>query len=242
MVIKKTEYEDAFAPRRRAHFDKREFAVAIADGASESIFASDWAKMLTFSFARNSFLTIDSLQKRTKIIAKRWYKKVYSQSLPWFTEEKIRLGAFSTFLGVKFMADAENLDELGHWSAIGIGDSCLFQVRNNELFHSFPISSSCQFSNSPILLSTNFNLNSRLWEEVKFNNNNICKKDIFILATDALSHWFLSLYEKKEKPWNILLKFLEIESPSKFFKEWVSDLRKDKKIKNDDITLLILRF
>lgn len=236
-----SDYEDAFAPRINGTLDQQSFSLAVADGAAESSFASDWAKMLTRAFVKEPFTNIEALQSRTEILSQRWHSFVKRRPLPWFAEEKVRLGAFATLLGVELAPSSNGSHESGSWSAIAAGDSCLFQVRNDDLVRSFPISSAGEFGSSPTLLSTNLVRNSQLWEKVKCQTAEWQPGDLLLLSTDALACWFLSQHENNEKPWNILLGFTEDSSPSESFEAWAADARRAAHLKNDDITLLIIR-
>lgn len=235
------DYEDAFAPKINGTIEQDGFSLAIADGATESSFASDWAKMLTRAFVKEPFTSIETLQARTEILSQRWHSFVNRRPLPWFAEEKVRLGAFATLLGVTLTSNSNDSKQSGDWSAIAVGDSCIFQIRNDDLVCSFPLSSAAEFGSSPTLLSTNLSRNSQLWEQVKFHTANWSAGDLLMLATDALACWFLAQHENNEKPWNILLGFTEDSSPSNSFQTWVDNARRSSHVKNDDITLLILR-
>jgi len=156
-------------------------------------------------------------------------------------EEKVNFGAFSTLLGVNFWSDKDN-EFIGYFSSIAIGDSCLFRIRNNKLTFPFPIKRSEDFNNSPILLSSNLKRNSDVWKEVKIvKRAYIVSGDILILASDAISKWFLSKCERGEKPWNKLLEFTEIEEPDKSFEEWINELRGKGEMRNDDVTVIIVK-
>jgi serine/threonine protein phosphatase PrpC len=235
------DYEDAFAPKIEGIIDQETFAIAIADGATESSFASEWARMLTRAFVKERFTNIQALQVRTEILSKRWHTFVNRRPLPWFAEEKVRLGAFTTLLGVELASNSNGSDESGSWSAIAVGDSCLFQVRNGDLVISFPISSAGEFGSSPTLLSTNLACNSQLWEKVMLQTAEWHSGDILLLATDALARWFLTEYENNEKPWDILFGFTEDPSPRESFQAWANDARRSNRLANDDITLIIVR-
>jgi hypothetical protein len=243
------DYEDAFAPKSNGTIDQESLSLAIADGATESSFASDWAKMLTRAFVKEPFTNLETLQARTEILSNRWQTFVNRRPLPWYAEEKVRLGAFATLLGVKLASSRNGLNNSGSWSAIAIGDTCLFQVRNDNLIRTFPISSAGEFGNSPTLLSSNLARNSRLWNNVRFQTEEWKTGDIFLLATDALACWFLSQHERNEKPWNILLGFTGDPAPSESFKSWTDKVRSSEtrapgsssQLKNDDICLLLLK-
>lgn len=236
------DYEDAFAPRINGTLEQKNFSLSVADGATESSFASDWAKMLTRAFVKEPFTNIEALQARTQVLSQRWHSFVNRRPLHWFAEEKVRLGAFATFLGVTLGSNSNGSSQSGNWSAIAVGDSCLFQIRNNELLCSFPISNPADFGSSPTLLSTNLNSNSKLWERVKCHSADWVSGDHLLLTTDALACWFLFQHQNNEKPWNILLGFTEDSSPSESFQTWANDERRSSHLKNDDITLLTVYF
>lgn len=235
------DYEDAFAPKIDGTIEQAGFSLAIADGATESSFASDWAKILTRAFVKEPFTSIETLQARAESLSQRWHSFVNRRPLPWFAEEKVRLGAFATLLGVTLASNSSDSNQSGDWSAIAVGDSCIFQIRNDDLVCSFPVSSAAEFGSSPTLLSTNLSRNSQLWEQVKCHTSNWSAGDLLMLTTDALACWFLAQHENNEKPWNILLGFTEDSSPSNSFQAWVDNARRSSHLKNDDITLLILR-
>ncbi len=87
---KDAEYEDAFFPDAIER-NLSEFRCAVADGASESAFASEWAQQLVRSFGCR--------QLRLAELRKEWQKSISGQSLPWFLEKKVRKGAFAAFIG-----------------------------------------------------------------------------------------------------------------------------------------------
>lgn len=235
------DYEDAFAPKLNGQIQSDSISVAVSDGAGETSFAREWAKMLARAYVRERFTNIETLRNETDILAKRWHTFVNRRPLPWFAEEKVRLGAFATLLGVQCGSSSSGSHESGQCSAIAIGDSCLFQVRNDALVSSFPLQHSTEFGNNPILLSSNPARNSQVWANVRLQSAEWKIGDAFFLATDALACWFLSEHERKERPWNILLGFTEDSNPYELFKAWADKLRLSSEMKNDDVTLLMLR-
>lgn len=235
------DYEDAFAPKISGTVSQKSFSVAVADGATESSFASDWAKMLTRNFVKEPFSEIETLKTRTEMLSQRWQSFVKRRPLPWFAEEKVRFGAFATLLGLQLVSNSDGTDESGFWSAIAIGDSCLFQVRGDNLLRSFPISTAAKFSNSPMLLSSNLVHNLQIWKNVRVYTADWKVGDIFLLATDALACWILSEHEHNERPWNIFLGFREDSEKTQLFRAWADNVRRSSNLKNDDITLLLLK-
>jgi hypothetical protein len=65
------------------------------------------------------------------------------------------------------------------------------------------------------------------------------KGDYLILMSDALAYWFASENEKAERPWEILLGISE-DTSKNAFEDWLNDKRREKLIKNDDTSLLII--
>jgi hypothetical protein len=153
--------------------------------------------------------------------------------LPWYAEEKLRSGAFSSLLGltIRCNSSAENIVAVT-WEAMAIGDSCLFQVSNDNLVAAFPLDHSDDFNSRPILLSTNPADNEYLSEHIIFSEGTVEAGDTLYLMTDALACWFLKDSEQGGKPWEIK------RSSQEDFERWIAKLRKDKLIRNDDVTML----
>jgi hypothetical protein len=60
---------------------------------------------------------------------------------------------------------------------------------------------------------------------------------MFFLMTDALASWFFQEYENGGKPWEIIG---ENTIDKSSFTNWIEQLRENKIIRNDDVTLLVL--
>ena len=94
-----SEYEDAFA-FSLASGQLRTLRVAISDGATESSFAGEWAKMLVRNLRDDWFSDADDLKTRIEALGNHWKSVVKRRPLPWFAEEKVRQGAFATLLAI----------------------------------------------------------------------------------------------------------------------------------------------
>src|SRR5205085_485746 len=132
-------------------------------------------------------------------------------------EEKAKAGAFATFLGIT-MWDPDQFKkttlfekaaslfrkhdppQVWKWRGIAVGDSCAFQIRDDKLITSFPISNAGEFNSRPILLCSNPANNTGVWPEVRIQEGDCKVGDLFILATDAVAKWFLDQYEAGGKP------------------------------------------
>ena len=222
------EYEDAFA----FNLEKRRFA--IADGATEASFSGRWARILVQGFLDKPLLPSTCLEDWLKPFQEEWASKIDWKQLKWFAEEKARQGAFSTLLGFELQ---NMVDDVGCWSACAIGDSCLFQVRNDSLIASFPSTSSNEFGRSPALLRSILDKHSEK-QPINFLSGQWLSGDFFLLATDALAQWFLTERENNRKPWRRLTAL----KSQKTFQEFVirARLRSRRRLKNDDMTLLMV--
>lgn len=245
------EYEDAAA------FSLPDQRFAIADGATESSFADRWAQSLVKQFTGTPPASLDDNNVLTSWLAplqELWHAGIKWDQLPWYAEEKARSGAFAAFLGVKFglfQFPAHRRTLWGWlkpkpkvkgpsfgWRSIAIGDTCLFQIRNGKLAVAFPLKASSAFNDRPFLVSSNPSRNQSLWSAIQHAQGDCLAGDVFILATDALSKWFLTECEAGKHPWEVLM---QLASPGDFT-GLIDRLREQKNLKNDDTTLLILQW
>jgi len=226
----KEEYEDALSHRREANLRSEALHFAIADGATESSFSDVWAQLLVKS-SRRAPLNRNNVQKRIEQLGKRWEQRT-AKPLPWYAERKRQQGSFAAFLGL-------SLEEKGTWSAFAVGDSCLFQVRNDSLMTCFPIERSDQFSSHQLLISSIYWKNEKIWERLSdFETIGSWQPgDVFFMMTDALAQWFLSRCEEGETPWKGNL-FTYGDLP--LFATDIDSMRASGEIRNDDVTLLII--
>jgi len=245
--------EDAFFPYNFP-FDiiphnKKYQRYAIADGASTAYLSGLWATILVDGFGSfddeitntNFFELIQTL-----ILDENWNPRLTDyikkrdddgKPLSWYDEMALQNGAASTLLEVSFPIEENKLRD--NFSALAIGDSCLFQVRNDELITNFPLNSSADFDNSPLLISSDPKRNLNLHEKIAYREyQSIITGDQIFLMTDALASWFFQVYERGEKPWEIIEERVIDQS---CFSTWVEELRENKQMRNDDVTLMILK-
>jgi hypothetical protein len=262
------EYEDAFFPD--SFTDRVDgFRCAVADGASESVFAKNWAQALVRSFSARE-MNLERLRDE-------WQKDVGSQRLPWFLEKKSRRGAFAAFVGLSLRTNSSARSRAkaarkprtnatdwmpadstgngaakkesgwhtekatgkiaGTWRALAIGDSCLFQLRGDNLITVGPVSKSEEFDNSPFLLgSKSKDTIGRDGENVSLHSGTWSRGDRFYLATDALSQWLLLRHEAGMPPWEMLRELGAKDTRD--FDELIGEMRADHDLHNDDTTLL----
>ena len=225
-----SEYEDAFYPEQSLRSELTSYRCAVADGATESAFSREWAKLLVRNFGRHRF----HLRKQQRL----WRRIVGRGTLPWYLASKVTRGAHAAFIGLSIHdpAASKPRDEPKRrtWRAFAVGDSCLFHVRGEKLLKVGPVAKSEAFGNNPYLLSTTSSSSiSRNDPSVSVFSGIWKSNDIFYLATDAMAQWLLAEQESCRPPWAALRTL----GPS-IFEPIVSKLREEGRLHNDDTTLL----
>ncbi len=188
------DYEDAYFPCRQAELSAEtgalnsteQFHAAVCDGATDSCFSQYWARLLATGYGQGKWFNEFS-ETAIKDEQALWQKELDSKELPWYAEEKAEQGAFAAMIGVSFFDDKQR------WTALGIGDSCVFQTRKGELIKAFPLSKPDDFNNFPMLVGSLPKRNKGLFDKTK----NVIEDewqtgDVFFLMSDALACWFLS--------------------------------------------------
>lgn len=224
------DYEDAAWPLRAVWRESRSFRCAVADGATETSFSGLWARLLVRAYCSKR-LQAGSLNRDLVRLRALWQAEVGGKQLPWYAEEKLRSGAFSSLLGF-------SIDHRGTWKALAIGDSCLVQRRGNTLCASFPLVKSEEFTNRPLLLGSNGGEFSEIAAALRVAHGTWEPGDAFYLMTDALASWFLATAERGGQPW------VELDQAAgavkSTFDRWVIEQRRAGTMRNDDLTLLRL--
>jgi hypothetical protein len=218
------ECEDAWAA------DPATLRFAVADGASESAFASLWARMLVEGYVKRS----GSLEAQDWLINAQqcWLKEVMPLDLEWYAEMKRQEGAFATFLGLTIILPAP--DRPGNWFAEAMGDSCLVRVRVNLKVRAFPMQASADFANVPQLIGSRDSPKTLMVREF----GSLVSGDRIYLMTDALAQWFLKSYESGNKPWDPVSD--QLTSTEGTFPSWIEKLRSQDGLRNDDVTLIAI--
>ena len=219
------ECEDASA----ADPDAARFAVA--DGASESAFAGEWALLLAEAYVADPPGS-DGWPAWLAPVRKRWLARVGGRAMPWYLEEKFDAGAFATLLGVELRRGRGGAVA---WRAAAVGDSCLFQVRGDKLVRSFPLTSAAEFGSRPALLGSRGG--PPAGSPPARREGEARPGDSLLLMTDALAQWFLAEAEAGGKPWRELPALRDEGG----FAEWVEARRAAGALRNDDVTLLTIR-
>ncbi len=228
------EYEDAFCPDTALEFSGSIFRAAVADGAAETSFSRLWATMLVRAYCNGRF--IDGDFNHIKRLQKIWVRILSQKQLPWYAEEKLRQGAFASFAGLTLY---EPRADVAQYETLAIGDSCIFQFRDDRLLFAGPLSRATQFNNRPVLLSSNPQSNSSQFLNIKQAQRQYRAGDTFFLMTDALARWLLQALGPNAALAGTLRNLNQLDQQSSF-EGWVSRMRKMKIMRNDDVTMIQL--
>lgn len=211
---------------------------AVADGASESGFARPWAEILVDQFLSCASESPLPWEDWLPAAQQSWVENIGDlDSLPWYAEAKFHQGAFATFLGIVVIPASDGAVE---WHATAVGDSCLFQTRGPQLLKAFPVTESAHFDTQPDLVG------SRTPPEVVEKDRAVTKqgkaasRDRLWLMTDALAQWFLAEYETGNQPWAELELLMADPDAEELLTQRIAELRKSKRMRNDDVTLLLV--
>lgn len=228
-----TENEDAYLVPSLSEIEQSQIKFAVSDGATESSFSREWSDLLVAYFKDYSFNINDLLSNARN----SWFDKIKNRDLPWYAQEKAQSGAYASLLGLTIDLVAQK------WDAVAVGDSNLFIVRNNNLITSFPITDPNDFGNTPYLLSSVTSQNQDLEANILRSGGLIEPGDILMICTDAISAWILSQASSNDVPWVHLINLLGGNGYSTFdFNNWLNNKRFEKEIKNDDTTVIIVKF
>lgn len=228
------EFEDAYAPREVGEAIALPFSCAVADGATESSFSNVWARLLAAEFV-DCEGNLEAMEAEMPRLRALWREHVSSKPLPWYAEQKLEQGAFSTVLGVSIeQADEGNS---ARWHAFAVGDSCLFHAKADGQVVSFPAERSEELRAWPYLVPSR-QLDEEPLHSIGRSRRGILEPgDRLILVTDAVAGWILKSLEEGGSPLE-LLNHATQTMPA--FLAWVEGLRDAGGIKNDDCTLLWL--
>ena len=228
---------------------------AVADGATECSFSNVWADILVRDYCNKGYKSAGGLERYIKKLSKKWSQKISTDNLPWYAQEKVKNGAFSTLIGfeleglrlidgirqIKKQMSEEKTPRSGKWSSIAVGDSCLFQIQDKKLIRSFPIEKSTDFNSTPILVSSDSIKNETLLKSTRVLQGSWKSNDEFYICTDAFAAWFLSESEKNNTPWTEFDQVIQDPKPLEKFRSWVNIKRESGLMKNDDTTVIVIK-
>jgi hypothetical protein len=204
---------------------------AVSDGASDSFLSEMWAELLVETYCRASETPGDVLPS-LDAARKAWQQAAHRDPLPWYAEAKRLRGSAATLFGITLYPG-------GKWEAVAAGDSCLFVVRANRKIVAFPYERAEDMDSMPLLLRTHGSTSTNA--TLPTCHGNAEEGDDIFLMTDALAAWFLHEEAQGREPWRWLTDIAGTEQPLTSFKERISELRKARRLRDDDVTLLHFR-
>jgi hypothetical protein len=195
---------------------------AVADGASESYAAGDWARLLV-----EAFVALGPDGDWLKDPRAAWQAQAAGGAVSWYAEDKFARGGHATFLGVCLTPGPDGYE----WEATAVGDACLVHVRDGACVGSFPAARSSEFNGNPALVHSRSGVPA--W---KTERGSIRPGDALLLATDALAQCLLASSEAGAFVGRELLQLEEGDDLAL----WVAVAREGGRLRNDDVALGII--
>lgn len=213
------DYEDAYAVSAHGMLPSH---AAVADGATESAFARLWARTLVKGVVDEAVTDPETLTDKLPLWQAVWIETVEQRTrrLPWYAEQKAEEGAFATLLGIELQPE-------GTWTALAVGDCCLFQLREEAVIEQWPLDAPEAFTNRPALVPSRTGYSV---PEVQTRSGSWSSGDRFVLATDATAAWLMR---------TDLAEVLRTDAET--LRQRVRAARSEGALRNDDVTLLELR-
>jgi hypothetical protein len=112
-----------------------------------------------------------------------------SDEVPWYVAEKAAQGSYATFLGLQL--DGELGDGAYRWQALAVGDCCLFHIRADLSFRSFPLQTPDGFGSHPVTVASHMSANEDLLDRVVYAEDALRAGEMLFLMSDAVAQWFM---------------------------------------------------
>lgn len=223
------ELEDAWAA------DHAQGRFALSDGASSAYMSKNWARLLTAGFVELPERFDDgALREWLRVATQQWSRELAIDgpaSAAWWAAESASRGSDATLVGLEVSTSGS-----GRWRAWAVGDSCVVHLRADRgALHrmmSFPLDRADAFDRHPDLVST-LNSESQILPRVQRISGSYEFGDVFLLMSDALAEWALSIERSDASVWSWLASADEHD-----FGVLVSSARSAGQLHDDDTTLL----
>lgn len=231
------EYEDALHINEATLDGLPLYRFAVADGATESMLSGPWASILALAFAEGIFDTgMDNACLAP--LRQQWIDQIPSGPKPWFIQEKLQEGSYAALAGLILFSSVENPTR-GLARLRAVGDCCIFQLRTTG-YRSFPLRHSSEFTARPMLLGTAPRAlppGSERTVDWRWKLG-----DTFLLMSDALAAWYMHQLESNG-PHRDFFSYCQRhpDEGAEWFYDIIEQERASKSIKNDDVTLIVVR-
>lgn len=212
----------------------------VVDGATEAYDSLRWVEQLVTSFldrgspsAGPEAPTLDqeAMHRWFELMQQRWvdHAPAFADIIE---ESSARRGCLATLLGCE-------LTGLGgpapRWTAVALGDTVLFHVRDGRRVAHFPALRAQDFGLTPLGVRTVASALEQMVQGVTFHSGELRTGDLLFLATDAVAHWMV---QRDEQDPQMLWTTLSVLDHDQLFAQLVSQARAAQEMKNDDVTLL----
>lgn len=221
------ECEDAVA------LDPRRGVLAVADGASSSFGAGEWADTLTKQFVQAPPKPLSITSFATWLAEARGAspepaRQASDNPNGWWSEEGARHGAFSTVVGAAIMTDGDARVA----TVMCLGDSCAFVLTGSPgertVRRALPYEDASQFGSHPSLLAS---MAAQGHDEPTWTTIPTSPGDLLVLASDAVSEWLLGDPKR--------FAILDGHAPEAIANRLIGE-RTDGRLVNDDLTIALL--
>jgi len=213
---------------------------AVADGASTSLYSGLWAEIFIASLLGNWIhfrnaaeheMSVDHFDELLSGPRRDWLSRVniINPKPKYYEVNKLAQGAHSTFVALHIQPD------LNQWEALAFGDSCLFQLRLNQIVAAFPVTALSNFPPVPDLVCSRSQYNHTKGLRMQFAHGTYQTSDVFLLASDALSRLIFSRAEAHHD-----LRQLVQLADRENFNEFVLECRQRGELENDDASLVTI--
>lgn len=210
--------------------------IALADGATESIYSGVWAEKIVKKYLSTGgdLLNRENLEDLQGQFLTHAYQSIEEspETRQWFLYEKLERGTGATLIALEF-SNSRTIDILS------VGDSCVFWKQNNDSgkIEMFPQLSVQDFGNSPSSICHLSQTWKKLNQSMKQKSFSYTNQLQALICSDAFACWLIRELENNPSIWDDLFKFQEEQSN---FQEFIRDLRNQKKIRNDDVSVVTI--
>lgn len=224
---KRASYEYKYI-QDKYNFSVANKCIALSDGTTQSFKSNLWAKMVVDAFVKHPTFDLRSLKEELKKLAVDFKNIDFKYSSNFakaaLEKDKLQRGGTATFIGLQYMNDTTI-------KVLNCGDSCLFIIRGDKIIP-FPFKNLNELDQNGYFLNSTKLIDDEI--EVDFFNVEeipIEKKDIIILATDAISRL---IFRKPE-----VLHLLQNINSFEELKRFCVDYWDNKLLEEDDISIII---
>ena len=229
-------------------FNRATGLFAVADGATRSFFPGIWARLLTTGLARLSTDDLDAVfttgawEDWLSARRRKWHsalERIAARTENYIVSNRFKLRdpAAATLVALQILDD----DPLWTWRALLCGDSCLFQIRDGELYQSHLIDDPDAFGDVPDLVAS---YGATGETRPVFVEGSGAAGDTFLLATDALAKWILTQRRLGGCAWTWCRDTLAGLESHQEFTDLIAGLRAadgQGRLANDDVCLIVVR-